>query len=343
MVLLTVAALPGIAGAAQVDDLAAAQQRADRAAGELAKAVEERAVADDTVADLEARVAQVDARVAAVRGEVAQLAVRQYVQGTAQITRLLRMADANQVVRAQQYASVVASTSTGALEQYRADNEDLRVEVAALERQQEQRAGVIEDLRRRQADAVRELERLARLEEQARAAREAEQRRAEAAATTAARLAGEAAPATTAPPARSTPTTQPPRAAVTGDWICPVQGPHAFSNDYGAPRGGGSSHQGNDILAPKGTPVVANVSGVVTQRNGAVSGLAYFLAADDGNRYFGAHLDSLGATGRVSAGTQIGTVGNTGDAAGGPNHVHFEMHPDGSGYTNPYSTLTKYC
>jgi peptidoglycan LD-endopeptidase LytH len=138
-------------------------------------------------------------------------------------------------------------------------------------------------------------------------------------------------------------TTQPPRAAVSGDWICPVQGPHAFSNDYGASRGGGSSHQGNDILAAKGTPVVANVSGVVTQRNGAVSGLAYFLAGDDGNRYFGAHLDSFGATGRVSAGTVIGTVGNTGDAAGGPPHLHFEIHPGGSGYTNPYPTLSKYC
>jgi peptidoglycan LD-endopeptidase LytH len=356
VVLVTVAALPGIAGA-QADDLAAAQQRANRAAAELSRAVEQRARADDTVAHLEGRVAQVDARVAAVRGEVAQLAVRQYVQGTSQITRLLRMANANQVVRAQQYASVVASTSTEALEQYRADKEDLRVEVAALEREQAQRAGVIEDLRRRQADAVRELERLARIEEEARAAREAERVRAEAAAAAAApaatatptpavtapRPAGEAAPATTAAPARSTPTTQPPRAAVTGDWICPVQGPHAFSNDYGDPRGGGRSHQGNDILAPKGTPVVANVSGVVTQRNGAVSGLAYFLAGDDGNRYFGAHLDSFGASGRVSAGTVIGTVGNTGDAAGGPPHLHFEIHPGGSGYTNPYSTLTKYC
>ena len=365
MVLLTFATLPGIAGA-QTGDVAGAQQRANRAAAELAKAVEERARADDTVAHLEARVARVDARVAGVRSEVAQLAVRQYVQGTSQITRLLRMADANQVVRAQQYASVVAATSTAALEQYRADKEDLRVEVVALEREQKQRAATIEDLRRRQAEAVRELERLARLEEAARAAREAEQRRAEAAAAAATaattpavtgpRASAEAPLATTAAPARPTAPTTPsapvapvapgaPAAgpAASGDWICPVQGPRAFSNDYGDSRGGGSSHMGNDILAPKGTPVVANVGGVVTQRNGAVSGLAYFLAGDDGNRYFGAHLDSFGASGRVSAGTVIGTVGNTGDAAGGPPHLHFEIHPGGSGYTNPYPTLIKYC
>lgn len=345
-IVLLAAGLPGVAGA-QVDDLQAAQRRANRAAEELSKAEEAQAIAEDAVANLEARVARVEERVAAVRGEVAQLAVRQYVQGTFRITRLLRMADANQVVRAQQYASVVASTSTEALEQYRADKEDLRVEVAALTREQADRDEAIEDLRRRQAGAVKELERLARLEEQARAAREEQQRRAEAAAaaansTVAPRAEGAAAPAATAPPARSaTPTTLP--APATGDWVCPVRGPHAFSNDYGAPRGGGSSHMGNDILAPKGTPVVANVGGVVTQRNGAISGLAYFLAGDDGNRYFGAHLDSFGASGRVSAGTVIGTVGNTGDASGGPPHLHFEMHPGGSGYTNPYPTLTKYC
>jgi murein DD-endopeptidase MepM/ murein hydrolase activator NlpD len=350
VVVLVLAGVPGIAGA-QVDDVEVAQRQANRAAEELSKAIEERARADDTVAHLEGRVARVDERVAATRSEVAQLAIRQYVRGTAQITRLLRMVDANQVVRAQQYASVVASTSTEALEQYRADKEDLQVEVAALEREQAARAGAIEDLRRRQADAVRELERLARIEEQARAAREEQQRRAEAAAaaasttTAAPRAAGAGAPATTPAPARpaATPTTLPAPAAGGGDWICPVQGPRAFTNDYGAPRGGGSSHQGNDLLAPKGTPVVANVSGVITQRNGAISGLAYFLAGDDGNRYFGAHLDSFGASGRVEAGTVIGRVGNTGDASGGPPHLHFEIHPNGSGYTNPYSTLIKYC
>jgi murein DD-endopeptidase MepM/ murein hydrolase activator NlpD len=355
------ALVPGPVPAA-ADDLAAAQQRANRAADELAKAVEERAHADDAVAHLEVRVARVDARVAAVRDQVRQLAVRQYVQGTSHITRLLRMADANQVVRAQQYASVVAETSTEALDQYRADKEDLRLEVAALEREQASRSEAIDALRKRQAAAVQELERLALLE-QARVAREEQQRRADeiaaaavvaeaaATATTAGTRASQppagaapVAPTTRPPTPGTTPTTRAPAPSVaTSDWICPVQGPHAFSNDYGDPRGGGSSHQGNDILAPRGTPVVANVGGVVTQRNGAVSGLAYFLAGDDGNRYFGAHLDSFGASGRVAAGTVIGAVGSTGDASGGPPHLHFEIHPGGSGYTNPYPTLTKYC
>jgi murein DD-endopeptidase MepM/ murein hydrolase activator NlpD len=356
---LILAALPRPA-LAQTDQLEAAQRRANRAADELAKAVEETARADDAVSHLEIRVARVDARVAATRDQVRQLAIRQYVHGTSTITRLFRMADANQVVRAQQFASVVAETSTEALEQYRADKEDLRLEVAALEREQRARAGTIEELRRRQADAVNELDRLARLEAAARAAREEQQRRQEAAEVAATAAASPTAaptapgadrPATapalgsTAPGApATTPTTRAPAPTVSSaGWICPVAGPRAFSDDYGDPRGGGSSHRGNDILSPKGTPVVANVGGVVTQRNGAVSGLAYFLAGDDGNRYFGAHLDSFGASGRVSAGTQIGTVGNTGDASGGPPHLHFEIHPGGSGYTNPYPILRQYC
>ncbi len=100
---------------------------------------------------------------------------------------------------------------------------------------------------------------------------------------------------------------------------------------------------GNDILAPRGTPVVANVSGVVEQHDNGLGGHAYFLNGNDGNSYYGAHLDSYGASGQVSAGTVIGTVGDSGDAQGGPTHLHFEIHPGGNGNINPYPTLTRYC
>ena len=81
----------------------------------------------------------------------------------------------------------------------------------------------------------------------------------------------------------------------------------------------------------------------IDSRTGAVSRNAYFLAGDDGHRYFGAHLDSFGASGRVGAGTQIGTVGDTGDASGGPPHLHLEIHPGGTGNVNPFPTLSRYC
>ncbi|MGH9181488.1 MAG: murein hydrolase activator EnvC family protein, partial [Acidimicrobiales bacterium] len=128
-----------------------------------------------------------------------------------------------------------------------------------------------------------------------------------------------------------------------GPWTCPVQGPRAFTNDWGQPRSGGRSHQGNDILSPRGTPVVASVAGTVKANSSSLGGLAYYLRGDDGNTYFGAHLDRLGATGRVSAGTVIGYVGNSGNARGGPPHLHFEVHPGHGRAANPFSLLRRHC
>src|SRR5205085_709996 len=75
-----------------------------------------------------------------------------------------------------------------------------------------------------------------------------------------------------------------------GAWVCPVQGPHAFSNDWGNPRSGGRRHKGNDIFAATGTPVVAPVAGTVTQRTGGLGGNAVYVRGVDGNTYYGAHL-----------------------------------------------------
>jgi murein DD-endopeptidase MepM/ murein hydrolase activator NlpD len=132
-----------------------------------------------------------------------------------------------------------------------------------------------------------------------------------------------------------------------GSWQCPVAGPHTFSNDFGAPRYGGGfhRHQGNDIIAARGVPVVANVSGRFAQRNNGLGGLSYNLYGDDGVTYYGAHLDHFAGVGEghVAIGTVIGFVGNSGDARGGITHLHFEVHPGGGGAVNPYPTLVRYC
>lgn len=126
-------------------------------------------------------------------------------------------------------------------------------------------------------------------------------------------------------------------------WLCPVRGDHQFTDSWGQPRGGGRRHLGVDMFAVRGTPVVANVGGTVRHRSGAVAGNAYYLDGDDGNTYYGAHLDTLGPTGRVERGTVLGTVGSTGNAKGSTPHLHFELKPGGGSPVNPYPTLRQWC
>lgn len=126
-------------------------------------------------------------------------------------------------------------------------------------------------------------------------------------------------------------------------WVCPL--PDAiFINDWGFPRTGGRTHEGNDLFVPIGTPVLAPVAGTVTNKQGPIGGLQFNLVGDDGVLYIGSHLSEFGPEGRVSSGTVIGYVGDSGNAAGAKPHLHFEMHPGGTDNpTNPYPTLVRAC
>ncbi len=123
-------------------------------------------------------------------------------------------------------------------------------------------------------------------------------------------------------------------------WVCPVAGA-TFMNDWGFPRDG-HVHAGNDLFAPRGTPVRAPVSGWVDIATGSIGGHQFRLTAANGYRFYGSHLDRFGATGAVHAGDVIGYVGNTGNADGGPTHLHFEVHP-GANAVNPYPGLVASC
>lgn len=128
-------------------------------------------------------------------------------------------------------------------------------------------------------------------------------------------------------------------------WICPVQGPRRFDDTWGAFRATTGRHVGTDMLAPRGTPVVAPVGGTLELRpDGTIGGKAWYLHGDDGNTYYGAHLDAYKAgSGRIEAGQQIGVVGDTGDAKGTPPHLHFEFHPRGGAPVDPFFTLEAWC
>lgn len=144
------------------------------------------------------------------------------------------------------------------------------------------------------------------------------------------------------------------RRAAAGDAVCPVVGAKAgrdFTNDWGYPRPGGRSHEGTDIFADRGTPVVAMYHGTVTamrRADAGLGGLYVSYAVGPGEYWYNAHLDSippdLGVGDRVAPGQQIGTVGNSGNARTTPPHLHIGHYfDDGDRAENPYPVLADAC
>ncbi len=124
--------------------------------------------------------------------------------------------------------------------------------------------------------------------------------------------------------------------------ICPVDPPNHYTSSFGDPRSGGRSHQGNDIMAPYGTPVRAPFPGVATTSSSYLGGLGVYVKGSKGF-VFNAHLSRFGKLGNVKAGDIIGYVGNTGNARYTSPHNHFEWHPGGGSAVDPYPYLNEVC
>ncbi|NLE11080.1 MAG: peptidoglycan DD-metalloendopeptidase family protein [Actinobacteria bacterium] len=132
---------------------------------------------------------------------------------------------------------------------------------------------------------------------------------------------------------------------VQSGFVFPVAGPHSFIDSWGAPRSGGRTHKGTDIMAAQGTPCVACVSGTVsrvTRTDTGLGGITIWLRGSNGYSYYYAHLDGIasgiGSGTSVSAGQTIGWVGHTGNA-GTCNHLHFCTYTPSGTAINPYATL----
>jgi murein DD-endopeptidase MepM/ murein hydrolase activator NlpD len=135
-------------------------------------------------------------------------------------------------------------------------------------------------------------------------------------------------------------------------YVFPVYGTVSFGDSFGAPRPDvpGGWHHGEDLFAPKGTPVLAVADGTVYSIGwNDIGGYRLWLRDRQGNQFYYAHLSAyspLAVEGdTVEAGDVLGFVGNTGDADGGPPHLHFEIHPSGllglgyDGVVAPYPFL----
>lgn len=184
-------------------------------------------------------------------------------------------------------------------------------------------------------------------EQQAQADKQAAEQQAQADSEAAQRQASQGAATTSQSPqtpANPTPAFAP-VAVVVGSgsgWICPVAGLTAFGDTWGAPRSGGRTHQGVDMMSPGGTPLVAVVAGSATMKTNNLGGNVVWLVGDDGAKYYYAHLSAWeGGSRSVGAGEVVGYVGSTGNTT--TNHLHFEIHPGGGFAVNPYPTVRQYC
>ncbi|MDQ3913778.1 MAG: peptidoglycan DD-metalloendopeptidase family protein [Actinomycetota bacterium] len=130
---------------------------------------------------------------------------------------------------------------------------------------------------------------------------------------------------------------------------CPVSGPVTFTDTFGAARSGGRSHEGVDMFAAEGTPVVAVADGVtflVENVDDDIGGVSLWIRDQRGNTYYYAHnaMNVVTADGvRVRAGEVISFVGRTGNAYGTSPHLHFEAHPGGGEPVNPTSLVAQLC
>jgi len=148
----------------------------------------------------------------------------------------------------------------------------------------------------------------------------------------------------------------------TGDPVIvfPVQGGARFSDDFGDPRSGGRTHEGNDLIAPKMTPILAARGGRVTFAPMTEPSYGYMItiSGDDGYRYNYLHINNDtpgtddGSGGpqyayapgiadgvTVTQGQHIAWVGDSGNAEGTVSHLHFEIRlPDGTPI-DPYPYL----
>lgn len=119
--------------------------------------------------------------------------------------------------------------------------------------------------------------------------------------------------------------------------------PVRLVDSWGNPRSGGRHHQGIDIFAPKDTPVLSTTSGIVTSvGTNRLGGQVVWILGPGLERHYYVHLNRYGvfrAGDRVEVGAVIGYAGNTGNARGGPAHLHYGIYSKGTAL-NPYPRLS---
>ena len=119
----------------------------------------------------------------------------------------------------------------------------------------------------------------------------------------------------------------------------------ALRDSFGDPRSGGRRHEGIDIFAPRNTPVLSATEGyVLGVGSNGLGGNVVTIEGPAGWRHYYAHLErwsDVRAGQWVEPGTILGYVGNSGNAASTPTHLHYGIYPSSGGAINPYPLLAR--
>jgi murein DD-endopeptidase MepM/ murein hydrolase activator NlpD len=118
----------------------------------------------------------------------------------------------------------------------------------------------------------------------------------------------------------------------------------AITNTWHAPRDGSRLHEGQDIFAPRGTPIFSATEGYVAHiGDNSLGGQTVSIVGAGGRTYYYAHLEAyaphLAEGDFVTTQTLLGYIGATGNAAGTPPHLHFGVYAPG-GALNPLPLIS---
>jgi murein DD-endopeptidase MepM/ murein hydrolase activator NlpD len=125
---------------------------------------------------------------------------------------------------------------------------------------------------------------------------------------------------------------------------CPLPDGSSFIDTWGYPRSGGRTHKGTDMIAGRGSRIVAMQAGTIRMNYHSLGGRQVYIYGVDGITYYYAHLSGyaggLSSGQSVSKGQLVGFVGSTGNAT--TNVLHLGMIAGGR-YVNPYPTVRPIC
>src|SRR3954453_16609133 len=127
----------------------------------------------------------------------------------------------------------------------------------------------------------------------------------------------------------------------------PVDGvtPGQLQNTWGFARDGGRHHKGIDIFAPRNTPIRSATAGIVEFKGmKGLGGQGVTVLGPGGYRLYYAHLENFGLQevgDWVEPGEVVGYVGNSGNAAVNPTHLHYGVYEPSGRAVNPYNFLKK--